>query len=131
MLTSEQVRAARMLLRWEQKELAEHSGVSLPTVKRLETRPGVLGAHATTVLALKKTLEDAGVHFIDADAMGPGVRLKSNVVVNAKPASQGELPPPRKMTLLGQKKVAERTGRTLQKSAMMSLGNTPPPKRST
>lgn len=129
MVTSEQVRAARMLLRWEQKELAERSGVSLPTVKRLETRPGVLGAHATTVLALKKTLEDAGVHFIDADAMGPGVRLKSNVVVNAKPTALSELPPPRKMTLLGQKKVAERTDRTLRKSAQSTLGGKLTPKR--
>src|SRR6516162_6763095 len=38
-LTSEQVRAARMLLRWEQKDLAEASGVSLPSIKRLETQP--------------------------------------------------------------------------------------------
>ena len=36
-MTSEQIRAARMLLRWEQKDLAAASQVSLPTIKRLET----------------------------------------------------------------------------------------------
>ena len=37
-MTSEHVRAARMLLRWEQKNLARRSGVSLPTIKRLEAK---------------------------------------------------------------------------------------------
>jgi len=41
-LTSEQVRAARMLLRWDQRDLAEKSGVSLPSIKRLEGRPGAI-----------------------------------------------------------------------------------------
>ena len=35
-LSSELVRAARALLRWEQRDLATASSVSLPTVKRLE-----------------------------------------------------------------------------------------------
>ena len=44
-LTSEMIRAARALLRWEQRNLAEASSVSLPTIKRLESRPGPLVAH--------------------------------------------------------------------------------------
>ena len=35
-ITSELIRAARALLRWEQRHLAHASGVSLPTIKRLE-----------------------------------------------------------------------------------------------
>ena len=76
MMTSEQVRAARMLLRWEQKDLAEKSGVSLPTVKRLETAPGELNAYASTLEKLRAAVEAAGVVFVDPNGDGPGVRLK-------------------------------------------------------
>jgi hypothetical protein len=38
MITSEQVQAARALLRWEQKDLAATLKVSLPSIKRLENR---------------------------------------------------------------------------------------------
>jgi predicted transcriptional regulator len=72
-LSSEHVRAARALLRWEQRDLADKSGVSLPTIKRLETQPGPLGAHATTLSALRKTLEKAGITFENGGS--PGVRL--------------------------------------------------------
>jgi len=74
-LTSEQVRAARMLLRWEQKDLAEASGVSLPSIKRLETHPGELGAQDRTIQALVRALEKAGVEFIPENGGGAGVRL--------------------------------------------------------
>lgn len=75
-LTSEQVRAARMLLRWEQKDLAEASGVSLPSIKRLETQPGELSAQEKTLSAITKALEKAGVEFIPENGGGAGVRLK-------------------------------------------------------
>jgi len=76
MLTSEQIRAARALLRMEQKDLAERSGVSLPTIKRLETQPGPLGAHGRTVDALRTALEAAGIIFVEQNGEGPGVRLR-------------------------------------------------------
>ncbi|MCB5176421.1 helix-turn-helix domain-containing protein [Microvirga lenta] len=76
MLTSEQVRAARALLRWEQKDLAAASGVSLPTIKRLEAKPGVLNAHGPTLGALSRALEAAGVQIIPENGGGPGVRLR-------------------------------------------------------
>jgi|ERR1700720_287477 hypothetical protein len=75
-LTSELVRAARALLRWEQRDLEAASSVSLPTIKRLESKPGVMAAHMTTLVALKKALEAAGVEFIDENGGGPGVRLR-------------------------------------------------------
>jgi transcriptional regulator with XRE-family HTH domain len=74
-ITSEQVRAARALLRWEQRDLAEASGVSLPSVKRLETQPGLLAAQERTIVELRKALEKAGVEFIAKNGGGPGVRL--------------------------------------------------------
>ena len=73
-LTSEQVRAARMLLRWEQKDLAEASGVSLPSIKRLETQPGELGAQRRTIEAIVEALEKAGVEFIPENGGGVGLR---------------------------------------------------------
>jgi transcriptional regulator with XRE-family HTH domain len=74
-ITSEQVRAARALLRWEQRDLAEASGVSLPSVKRLEIQPGLLAAHERTIAELRKALEKAGIEFIEENGGGPGVRL--------------------------------------------------------
>jgi transcriptional regulator with XRE-family HTH domain len=75
-MTSEQLRAARMLLRWEQKDIAEASGISLPAIKRLETIPGPLAAQSRTVEAIKEAFRKAGVEFIDEDDRGPGVRLR-------------------------------------------------------
>lgn len=74
-ITSEQLRAARALIRWEQKDLAEQSGVSLPTVKRLETKPGKIAANGPTIDALLRALESAGIQFIPENGAGVGVRL--------------------------------------------------------
>jgi predicted transcriptional regulator len=79
MITSEQVRAARALLRWEQRDLAEASKVSLPSIKRLEGQPGDLAAQDRTVTAIVEAFIEAGVVFLGTGAMiegGPGVRLK-------------------------------------------------------
>ena len=75
-LRSEVIRAARALLRWEQRDLADASSVSLPTIKRLESQPGAMAAHMSTVSALRKALEAAGIEFIDENGGGPGVRLR-------------------------------------------------------
>jgi transcriptional regulator with XRE-family HTH domain len=79
MLTSEQIRAARALLRWEQKDLASASGVSLPTIKRLEAKPGPMNAHGPTLAALSRAIEEAGVQFISGNGGGPGVRLRDPI----------------------------------------------------
>ena len=74
MLTSEQIRAARAMLRIEQRELADKSGVSLETVKRIERTPGPISAYTGTVDKLRRALESAGIEFSEGDQ--PGVRLK-------------------------------------------------------
>ena len=76
MLTSELIRAARALLRWEQKDLAEASAVSLATIKRLEASRGILTAHRSTLMALRRTLEAVGIEFTNGSA--PGVRLRTD-----------------------------------------------------
>jgi predicted transcriptional regulator len=75
-LTSEIIRSARALLRWDQRHLAEASSISLATIKRLESKPGPLDAHTSTVAALTHALETAGIVFIDENGGGPGVRLR-------------------------------------------------------
>src|SRR3954466_4544541 len=72
-LSSELVRAARALLRWEQRHLAEASSVSLPTIKRLEAKAGPLQAHNSTLSAIRRAFEDAGIDFTNGGS--PGVRL--------------------------------------------------------
>lgn len=76
MLSSEMVRAGRALLRWEQKDLAEASGVSLPTIKRLEAAPGPLSAHGPTIAAIQRAFEDKGLEFIPQNGGGPGIRFR-------------------------------------------------------
>lgn len=80
-MTSEQIKAARMLLRWEQKDLARESGISLPSIGRLEMKPGEISAYASTRDAIRAALEAAGVEFLeDGQASGiggAGVRLKA------------------------------------------------------
>lgn len=65
-----QVKAARALLAWSQEELAAKSGVSVPTVKRLEAQDGPLGGRADTVEKIRSALEVAGVEFTNGDQSG-------------------------------------------------------------
>ena len=75
-LSSEQLRAARALLNWDQKALSEASKVSIATIKRLEPQSGPIKANAVTVEALRRALEQAGVELIQKNGGGVGVRLK-------------------------------------------------------
>ena len=77
MLTSAQIRAARALLDWQMKQLAEASGVSAATIQRIERQSGVPNTQGRTLLDLKRAFEDAGVEFIGTPEDDPGVRLKS------------------------------------------------------
>lgn len=70
------VRAGRALLRWEQRDLAEASGVSLPTIKRLEAVPGPLSAHGPTIAAIRRAFEDKGLQFIPENGGGAGIRFR-------------------------------------------------------
>ena len=58
MITGEQLRAARAMLKMEQAELAELSGVSIDTIKRLERMDGPLNAPAMTCIASRSALKE-------------------------------------------------------------------------
>jgi hypothetical protein len=75
-LTSAQIRAARALIRWSAEELAKHSAVGVTTIRRAELMPSTTALTRVNDNAIRRTLEEAGVEFIDPDKAGPGVRLR-------------------------------------------------------
>lgn len=77
MITSAQIRAARGLLNWSRKDLAESSGISFASMMRLESFDGVPSSNIKTLNALKKAFEDAGVEFTGTPDSQAGVRWKS------------------------------------------------------
>ena len=72
LVTSAQIRAARGLLDWTVRDLAERSGVHRDTVSKIET--GAYAGAPATLEAIRRTLEYAGVEFTNGDA--PGVKLR-------------------------------------------------------
>ena len=75
-LASAQIRAARALLRWSAEELAQHSLLSVATIRRAELTEIDTAMTAANDLAVRRALESAGVEFIDENGGGPGVRLR-------------------------------------------------------
>jgi len=75
LISMEQLRAARALLGWSQTQLANRAGMSLPTVKRVETERGPRVSDEAR-FALQRALEQGGVEFIDENGGGAGVRLR-------------------------------------------------------
>jgi transcriptional regulator with XRE-family HTH domain len=63
------------LLKWSAEQLSCISGVGHATVKRIEAGFGVPSAHARTLEAIQKTLENHGIEFIGSTGNSPGVRL--------------------------------------------------------
>jgi len=76
LITSDQIRAARALLRWSGKDLAERTGLGFSTLMRLEVLEGVPSAQAKTLETIQKAFESAGVEFIGTLDDGAGVRWK-------------------------------------------------------
>jgi predicted transcriptional regulator len=78
MITIRQVKAARALLGWSQSDLADNSGVSEPTIARLESADGDLGGREETAEKIKTAIERGGVEFIHENGGGAGVRLRKS-----------------------------------------------------
>ena len=75
MISAKQIKAARVFLTWEQKDLAAASGLSLPTIQRME-KHGVERSSAGNAQRVQAALETAGVQFIAENGGGAGVRLR-------------------------------------------------------
>jgi transcriptional regulator with XRE-family HTH domain len=80
MITAAQLRASRALLGIDQRKLAELSGLSLPTIQRMEASDGVIRGNVDSLMKLVSALDAAGIELISSNAVssagGRGVRLK-------------------------------------------------------
>jgi transcriptional regulator with XRE-family HTH domain len=80
MITGAQLRAARAFLGMDQRKLAELSGLSLPTIQRMEASDGVVRGNVDSLMKLVTALDAAGIELITDNAAssagGRGVRLK-------------------------------------------------------
>jgi transcriptional regulator with XRE-family HTH domain len=80
MITSAQMRAARALLNIDQRLLAELSGLSLPTIQRMEASEDTIRGNVDSLMKLISALDEAGVELINDGAVshggGRGVRFK-------------------------------------------------------
>ena len=80
MISAAQLRAARALAGLDQKRLAELSGLSVPTIQRMEASEGVIRGNVDSLMKLIAGLDAAGVELIAdggvSSSGGRGVRLK-------------------------------------------------------
>jgi transcriptional regulator with XRE-family HTH domain len=81
MITASQMRAARALLGMDQRGLAEQTGLSLPTIQRMEASEDFIRGNVDSLMKLIAGFERAGVELIAEGAAstggGRGVRLKA------------------------------------------------------
>lgn len=77
MVDAGQIRAARGFLGWSQGDLAERAGLSVQTVKRMESK-GTGTSTLDNVMRVRAALEGAGCSFLADDGdLGPGVRANA------------------------------------------------------
>ena len=80
MLTSAQMRAARALAGVDQRELAKRSGLSVPTIQRMEASDDVIRGNVDSLMKLIAALDSFGIELVSegasSSAGGRGVRLK-------------------------------------------------------
>ena len=70
-----QVKAARSLLGWSQKDLANQSGVSLSTLNRLERGDG--DPSISSMRLIYSSFEKAGLQFVNSSDGAIGVSLSA------------------------------------------------------
>jgi len=75
-ITGRQLRAARVLLGWEQLELAKRSRIAIGTIRRMESFAGQIRSRTSTLSQVQQTLEKAGIQFLNDES--PGVRLRAS-----------------------------------------------------
>lgn len=82
MITAAQMRAARVLLGIDQRQLARLSGLSVPTIQRMEASEAVVRGNVDSLVKLISALDVAGIEIINEGAVshsqGRGVRLKTS-----------------------------------------------------
>ena len=86
LITPEQIRAARALLRLDQSVLARDAGISIITLRRLEDRHGLSKVAPATVDSVRRVLGKAGAEFMRGNRWVPccdGWIWKSSLMMRA------------------------------------------------
>jgi len=78
MISSGQIKAARALLGWKGRDLADKSGVGITTLRRYEAQDGIPNANKFVIKAIKTCLEEAGIIFSGDPLIDPGVKLRKS-----------------------------------------------------
>ena len=73
-VSGRQLRAARVLLGWEQIELSKKARVAIGTIRRMESFDGPIGSRTETLRKVMGALERGGIEFLNDGK--PGVRLR-------------------------------------------------------
>jgi len=93
MITAPQLRAARALLGIDQRKLAELSGLSMPTIQRMEASAAMIRGNVDSLMKLIGALEAEGVELIPDEAAstsgGRGVRLRQSDASRLNESSTG------------------------------------------
>ena len=85
MISREQIKAARAMLDWSQKVLAERCGdVSEPTIKLIES--GKVNSTDATLSAIRRTFEKAGIEFTTQN----GVRVRDDLLTVIEKMDQND-----------------------------------------
>jgi transcriptional regulator with XRE-family HTH domain len=74
-ITGNQIRAARALLNWSQRELSKKSRVAFGTIQRMERFDnGPVASRTETLGRVVGVLEKAGIEFLNSES--PGLRIR-------------------------------------------------------
>ena len=97
MISGAQLRAARALAGVNQRKLAELSGLSLPTIQRMEASDGIIRANVDSLMKLIAALNAAGIDLIGEGSHGGGrgVRLKTEEAIEADSSLPTSSPRPK------------------------------------
>jgi transcriptional regulator with XRE-family HTH domain len=96
MITAAQLRAARALAGIDQRQLAELSSLSVPTIQRMEASSGVIRGNVDSLMKLVAALDQLGIELIGDNPVshggGRGVRLKLATSANPDPDKDTTMP---------------------------------------
>ena len=87
MITAVQLRAASLLLGIDQRRLAKISGLSVPTIQRMEASETILRGNVDSLVKLIDALDTTGIEMIDEGAVSNSRARWARLKINSAPAN--------------------------------------------
>ena len=91
MITSPQIRAARALLGWDRRRLAETAGVSIQTLGRIEPGHDFPSCNLETIQKIETTLDRHGIVFIGGGNSAEGVAQRPRPIGERAHSRKGRI----------------------------------------